>query len=116
MHAESVKTGRNLKSTTLQSKPPHETQTHRKKSAHAFAEAFTDFLTLSLLCFFSTMTLNLSKSLNALLDWTAANFFAHADESHFETVSCFSRNFLMTPEPAARGRPFTRRGVRVRYL
>jgi len=76
----------------------------------------TAFLTASLRLFFSSITANLPKSFRLLLVSNAFLLAAQLLFSHFSTVASFSSCFLMTPEPAARGRAVSFKGVRVRCL
>jgi hypothetical protein len=63
-------------------------------------------------CFFSLMTLNLSKSVRFFLRSCCSLFFAQLLSAHFWSISCFSHNRLTGPVPAARGSFGITKGVR----
>jgi len=74
------------------------------------------FRTSKRLCFFNTITLNLSKSVNSRLLSRLALFLAHAVSAHFDSTPSFSQTLVRAPVPAPRGRDDRTMLVRVTCL
>ena len=70
---------------------------------------------MSLTCFFSLKTLNLSKSVSARLFSRRSRRFAQALSSHFSSTFCSFQAFATGARPAARGSFAMTMGVTMRF-